>query len=171
MKKDNWILMVFVLAFILSFLFATVSNLLSNINVVLMVIILLVVIFVGILFDMVGVAVLSANEASFHAKASNKIYGAKKAVELVKNANKTSTVCNDVIGDICGIISGALAASLVVVLWQSNPFFSILITAMVSSLTVGGKAIGKKLGIRYADDIIFKVAIIISKFDLKRNRK
>ena len=116
---------------------------------------------------MIGVAVLSANEATFHAKAANKIYGAKKSVELIKKANKTSSICNDVIGDICGIISGALAASLVIILWNTT-IFNIIITAIISSITVGSKAIGKKLAIKYADNIVFKVGIILTNF--KKNK-
>lgn len=135
-----------------------------------MIIILFLVIFIGIIFDMIGVAVLSANEASFHAKASNKIYGAKKSVELIKNANRTSSVCCDVVGDICGIISGALAASLVILLWDT-PIFSIILTATVSSLTVGSKAIGKKIAIKHADTIIGKVGIIISRLEFKHKEK
>ena len=134
------------------------------------IIVLLVFIFIGIIFDMIGVAVLSANEATFHAKASNKIYGAKKSVELIKNANRTSSICCDVIGDICGIISGALAASLVIILWDT-PIFSILLTAIVSSITVGSKAFGKKMAIKYADDIIGKVGVIISRLEFKRKEK
>ena len=135
-----------------------------------MIVILFLVIFIGIIFDMIGVAVLSANEASFHAKASNKMYGAKKSVELIKNANRTSSLCCDVVGDICGIISGALAASLVILLWNT-PIFSITLTAIVSSITVGSKAIGKKLAIKHADTIVEKVGIIISRLEFKHKEK
>lgn len=166
-KKDNWIFIVFLLTFILSFIFSTISNLLSDINVVGMVIILLLVIFIGIIFDMIGVAVLSCNEASFHAKASNKIAGAKECIKLIKNSNKASSVCNDVIGDICGIISGSLAAGLVILL-RDEPIIDIVLTAVVSSLTVGFKAIGKKFAIKYSDNIVFMVGKLISKFKFKK---
>lgn len=168
-KKDNWIPLVFILTFILSFLFSTISNLLSNINVVVMIIILLLVISIGILFDMIGVAVLSCNEASFHAKASNKIKGAKECIKLIKNANKTSSICNDVIGDICGIISGSLAAGLVILL-KDEPIIDIILTAIVSSLTVGFKAIGKKVAIKHSDSIVFTVGKLICKFKLKKKQ-
>ena len=72
--------------------------------------------------------------------------------------------------DICGIISGALAASLVILLWDT-PIFSIILTAIVSSLTVGSKAIGKKLAIKHADTIIGKVGIIISRLEFKHKEK
>ena len=88
MKKDNWIMIVFILTFILSFLFSAISNFLSNINAIAMIIILILIIFIGIIFDMVGVAVLSCKEANFHAKAANKIKGAKECISLIKNSNK-----------------------------------------------------------------------------------
>ena len=167
MKKDNWIMIVFVLTFILSFLFSTISNLFGNINIVLMIIILMVVMLVGILFDMVGVAVLSCKEANFHAKASNKIDGAKECIVLIKNANKTSSVCCDVIGDICGIISGTLAAGIVLLL-KENILLDIFITAFISSLTVGFKAIGKKIAIKNSDSIVFLVGRTINKLNFKK---
>ena len=167
MKKDNWIVIVFVLTFILSFLFSTISNLLSNINVIVMIIILLIVILIGIIFDMIGVAVLSCKEANFHAKAANKINGAKECISLIKNANKTSSVCCDVIGDICGIISGSLIAGLVIIL-KDEPIIDITVTAIVSSITVGFKAIGKKTAIKYADNIIFTVGKIINTLNFKK---
>jgi Mg2+/Co2+ transporter CorB len=166
-KKDNWILIVFILTFILSFLFSTISNLLSDINIIVMIIILLLVIFIGIIFDMIGVAVLSCNEASFHAKASNKIKGAKECIKLIKNSNKTSSICNDVIGDVCGIISGSLTVSLAILL-KDTPIVDIILTAIVSSITVGCKAISKKIAIKHSDDIVFVVGNIISKFKVKK---
>lgn len=168
-KKDNWILIVFLLTFFLSFLFSTISNLLSNIHVIGMILILLLVVSIGIIFDMIGVAILSCNEASFHAKASNKIVGAKECITLIKNANKTSSVCNDVIGDICGIISGSLIAGIAILL-KDSPIVDIILTAIVSSLTVGFKAIGKKIAIKHSDSIVFTVGKLISKFNFKKKR-
>lgn len=170
MKKDNWILIIFILTFILSFIFGAISTLASNMNVLLLGILLIVIIFIGIIFDMIGVAVLSCEEATFHAKASRKITGSKECIKLIKQANKTSSVCNDVIGDICGIVSGAISASLVVLLWDI-PLTAILLTAIVSSLTVGGKAIGKRIAIEHAEDIVFMVGKIISKLSLKKTKK
>lgn len=163
MKRDNWISIVFILTFILSFIFSAVSTLASNINVFILLIILIVIILIGIMFDMIGVAVLSCDEAVFHAKASNKLKGAKECVRLIKTASRTSSICNDVIGDICGIISGSVATSLVVLLLNNNNIAAIFITALISSLTVGGKAIGKKIAIKYSENIIFMVGKFLNK--------
>lgn len=167
MKKDNWILIIFILTFILSFIFGAISTLASNMNVLLLGILLIIIIFIGIIFDMIGVAVLSCEEATFHAKASRKITGSKECVKLIKQANKTSSICNDVIGDICGIISGSVTTSLVVLLWDT-PMVSILLTAIVSSLTVGGKAIGKKIAIEHCEDIVFMVGKFLSKLPIMK---
>lgn len=163
MKRDNWISIVFILTFILSFIFSAISTLASNINVFILLIVLIIIILVGIMFDMIGVAVLSCDEATFHAKAANKIKGAKECVKLIKKASQTSSICNDVIGDICGIISGSIATSLVVVLLKNNNIASVFITATISSLTVGGKAIGKKIAIKHSEDIIFMVGKFLNK--------
>ena len=170
MKKDNWIRTIFILTFILSFIFAAISTLASNMNVLLLGILLITIIFIGIIFDMIGVAVLSCEEATFHAKASKKITGSKECIKLVKQANKASSVCNDVIGDICGIVSGSVSASLVVLLWNT-PLVAMTLTAVVSALTVGGKAIGKRIAIDHAEDIVFMVGKIISKVSLKEKKK
>ena len=162
MKKDNWLPIIFILTFILSFIFGSISTLASNMNVLLLSVLLIIIIFVGIIFDMIGVAVLSCEEATFHAKASRKITGSKECIKLIKQANKTSSVCNDVIGDICGIVSGSISASLVVMLLDT-PIMSILLTAIVSSLTVGGKAIGKMIAIKRCEDITFLVGKFLSK--------
>lgn len=119
---------------------------------------------------MIGVAVLSCEESTFHAKASRKITGSKECIKLIKQANKTSSVCNDVIGDICGIISGSISASLVVLLWN-RPIVSILLTAIVSALTVGGKAIGKRIAIEHAEDIVFIVGKTVSKLTFNKKEK
>ena len=170
MKKDNWLPIIFILTFILSFIFAAISTLASNMNVLLLGILLITIIFIGIIFDMIGVAVLSCEEATFHAKASKKITGSKECIKLVKQANKASSVCNDVIGDICGIVSGSVSASLVVLLWNT-PLVAMTLTAVVSALTVGGKAIGKRIAIEHAEDIVFMVGKIISKVSLKEKKK
>ena len=169
MKQDRWIPVIFVLTFILSFIFASLSNLAASMDVLFIVIGLLLFILIGIIFDMIGVAVLAADEATFHAKASRKIRGARECINLIKNSNRASSVCNDVIGDICGIVSGTLTASLVVMLLDT-PLMAIFLTAIVSSLTVGGKAIGKKIAIKKSENIVFFVGKVLYFFAIHKNK-
>ena len=172
MKKDNWIYKVFLMTFILSVIFSFVSNAItSNANIVVMIIITILVIGIGIVFDMIGTASLTSNEATFHAKSSRKIKGAKESLSLIKNSVKVSSVCNDVIGDICGIISGGMGAMVAISLskvFNGNiAISSIIVSAIISSLTVGGKAIFKRVAIKKCDDIVFIVGKVKSVFKLK----
>ena len=135
-----------------------------------MILITFLVIVIGIIFDMIGTATLSSNEAAFHAKSSRKIKGAKEAISLLKNSVKVASICNDVIGDICGIISGGMGAMVALSLSNiigNTTISSILVSAIVSSLTVGGKAIFKTVAIKKCDEIVFLVGKIKSTIKLK----
>ena len=172
MKKDNWIYKVFLMTFFLSLIFSCISNLITNnANLFVMILITILVIIVGIIFDMIGTATLTSNEATFHAKSSRKIKGAKESLSLIKNSVKVASVCNDVIGDICGIVSGGMGAmvsiSLAKFLGNNFVLSSMLVSAIVSSLTVGGKAIFKRVAIKKCDEIVFIVGKLKSVVKLK----
>lgn len=171
MKKDNWILIVFLITFILSSIFGGITTLLSDINSILLLIILLVVIFIGIIFDMIGVAVLSSEEVGFHAMASKKIKGAKESITLLRNSVQVSSVCNDIVGDICGILSGALGTTLAIYIANNSIFdlalISILVASFISTLTVGGKALGKKIAVNNCDKIVFFIGKLKKKLKIK----
>ena len=121
------------------------------------VIILIVVIVVGILFDIIGVAVTVGKESDFHAKVSKKIKGAKTSIKMIRNSAKVSNFCADVIGDICGVLSGAISAMIAFKLTENYGMDSSLqfvFSAIVSSLTVGGKAITKEIAKKNSTKII-----------------
>lgn len=170
MKSNvNWIYKVFLLSFILSIVFSGISTIMADkFNTIILVIITILVIAIGIIFDMIGVAVLTSNEASLHAKASKKLKGAKEAISLLKNATKVSSVCNDVIGDICGIVSGSLGAVLTLAIANyfnfSATITTIIVTAVISALTVVCKAIFKGVATKNSDAIVFTVGKILSIF-------
>lgn len=170
MKSNvNWIYKVFLLSFILSIVFSGISTIMADkFNTIILVVITILVIAIGIIFDMIGVAVLTSNEANLHAKASKKLKGAKEAISLLKNATKVSSVCNDVIGDICGIVSGSLGAVLTLEIANyfnfSATITTIMVTAVISALTVGCKAIFKEVATKNSDSIVFAVGKILSIF-------
>ena len=166
--KSNWTIKVFFLTFILAIIFSLIANLLGKFNVIILSICIIVIIFIGILFDLIGTSVLSCDEKVLHSKASQKLKGAKEAIKLSKNASAVSSFCNDVIGDICGIISGSLTTVLVVYLFKNISLFNIILSSVLSSLTVGGKAIGKKIAIKHANDIIYFVGKILALFSKKK---
>jgi len=170
MKKDNWIPKAFLMTFFIALIFSSASNAMVQKynNFILLSIICILFILIGIIFDIIGTAVLTGNEATFHAKSAKKIRGSKEGVYLIKNANRVSSICNDVIGDICGIVSGSMGAILAinisVKLNISVVITTLLISSIISSLTVGGKAIGKKYAIKNSDEIIFITAKMFNKF-------
>jgi Mg2+/Co2+ transporter CorB len=169
MKKDHWILIVFLLTFILSIIFSTISNVIAvSCNNIVLFIVLVVTISFGILFDVIGTAAITANEATFHALNSKKIKGAKQGIVLIKNSNKISSICNDIVGDICGIISGSIGAILAIsfslTTGLNNTLVSVILAAFISAFTVGGKAIFKVVAINNADNIILTVSKVISIF-------
>lgn len=164
-KKDNWIITVFILTFILSILFSGISNIMiASFNDIVLFGILVLVIGLGILFDLIGTSSIAANEATFHAMSSKKIKGAKETITLIKNSNRISSICNDVIGDVCGIVSGGLGAVLAISIATNtglnNTLISVLLSSFISAFTVGGKAIFKKVAIKNADKILFVVGKI-----------
>ena len=46
----------------------------------------------------------------------------------------------------------------------NNTLTALLISSIISSIMVGGKAIGKNIAVKKSDEIIFMVGSIISKF-------
>lgn len=170
-KKSNtiWIIKITLITFFISLFFSGLSEIIiPNLNIVFGIIIVIVFVLIGVIFDMIGVAITSADDKPFHAKSSKKIRGAKTAVKLLKNADKVSSFCNDVIGDICGILSGSAGvtiANTIIKQTNFNPFLvTLLITAIIASLTIGGKAMGKSIAIKNNTQIVYTFSKIISCF-------
>ena len=164
-SKQNikWILLITSLTFVISMIFSYLSEkILKKSNIVIELLVLLTVILIGIIFDMIGVAVTTCAEYPFHAMASRKIKGAKTAIKLIKNKDKVSSFCNDVIGDICGIVSGTAGVIIATSIAKDSIICSLLVTATISSLTIGGKALGKKVAVNKSENITKIVSKILS---------
>lgn len=172
-KKEKvnvkWITTIVIISFIISFSLSFVSEMtIPNLSLWLGILITLLFILLGILFDIIGVSVTTAEEAVFHSMNSRKVKGANVAVKFKKNADKVSSFCCDVIGDICGIVSGAAGTTIAAII-SSTFNFSLLFTgltvaAVIASLTIGGKAIGKSFAINKSDIILYEFAKFISNF-------
>lgn len=167
----NWIIKITSITFFVSLLFSLISEtIIPNADIFISVVLVFVFIGLGILFDIIGVSITVADEKTFNSMAAKNVKGAKLAVKLIKNAEKVSSFCNDVIGDICGIISGSTSIAVIL----ANTFkwnlllTSLITTALVASLTIGGKAIGKTFAINKSDVIIFKFSSFLSIFYRKK---
>ena len=167
-RGRRWVITVILLTFVISSLLQMIqAGLMSKVNLAMAFVILIVFVLIGILFDIIGVAVTSANETPFHSLSSQKIRGAKEAVRLIRSADRVGSFCNDVIGDIVGIISGSATAVIVAMIISEGVNFNsfvltTIMTALVAALTIGGKAAGKRIAIDKSNNIVFFVGKIIS---------
>ncbi len=162
-SHSRWVLQIFLISVALSAVLSLASGIvLEDAGYALAVLALTLFVLLGILFDMIGVSVTAADPKPFHSMAAHREKGAKEALYLLRNAERVSSFCNDVVGDICGIVSGSTAAVIVVRLQSGlgtqNMFISIAVTAFISGLTIGGKAIGKKVALNRSTDVVFRTA-------------
>ena len=165
-KNTAWIFMIFFSTVIISAGLSIVSDaLLTKANLIASFCILLVIVLIGILFDIIGVAVTAADFKPFHSMAAHRVRGAQEALSMLRNADKVSSFCNDVIGDICGVVSGTASAAIAAVVISGRtgaPFwFGVLMAALVSGVTVGGKAIGKSLAMAKSTQIVHLAARVV----------
>lgn len=165
-KSNNWVITVAITTFLLSLFFSYISNTaITKLTIIPGIIVLIAVILIGILFDLIGVSVTIAKEEEFHARASKKIRGAKTAIKLIRNSAKVSNFCADVIGDICGVLSGAISAIIALKLTESygmSQSFQFVVSALVASLTVSGKALTKEFAKKNANKILAVVTKVIN---------
>lgn len=164
-KKDprrravSWVIFVFFLSFVLSLLMSwSSSTALSTVGITLATLTVLILVTIGILFDILGVAVTSADKPPLVAMTTRRVPGARQALWMVQNADRMASICNDVVGDICGIVSGATGAVIVARLQKGLDLESVLIsvgvTALISGATIGGKALGKPFAMNQSKRVV-----------------
>jgi len=168
----KWVIVISIWTFLLAVCVSLISEgIMRNLDVVAAFLTLIFIIFFGVFFDTIGIAVAASQEKPFHSMAANKVKEAKYAIKLIRNAGPVSNFCNDVIGDISGIISGAagtfIVGKLVTSYGINGALISVVMTAFVASLTVGGKALGKEVAINKCNEIIFNVSKIVMVLDTK----
>ncbi len=162
-KTIRWVVTIFLVTIFVSGSISLISDaVMSASGIAVAFIILLAIVMVGIVFDIIGVAVASADEKPFHSMSSRKVPGAAESIKLLRNAEKVSSICNDVVGDICGVISGSASATIAAQLLMNFEFswpqaVSLVMSALVAGLTVGGKAIGKSFAMNSATTIVHSV--------------
>lgn len=166
-KQIKWVATIFLVTIVISGTISFVSDeVMASSSLPVAFLILLVIILVGILFDIVGMAVASADEKPFHSMAAKKVPGAQEAIRLLRNAERVSSICNDVVGDICGVVSGSASATIAAQVIRSFDFSwpqvaTLLMSALAAGLTVGGKAVGKSIAINSCTEIVHTVGRVI----------
>lgn len=179
-KTIRWVVTIFLVTIFVSGIISLLSDIvMENSSIGVAFLILLFIIFIGIVFDIIGMAVASADEKPFHSMAARKVPGAIESIRLLRNAERVSSICNDVVGDICGVISGAASATIAVELISNftfswPDFISLGMSALAAGLTVGGKAVGKSFAVKSCTSIVHTVGRFIhwlNCFSCKRGKK
>ena len=166
-KTIRWVVTIFFVTIFVSGAISFASDeLMAHSSTAVAFLILLFIVLLGIIFDIVGVAVTSAEEKPFHSMAARKVPGAQEAIRLLRNAERVSSICNDVVGDICGVVSGSASATIAAQILRNFDFslpqlVSLLMSALVAGLTVGGKAIGKTFAINSCTAIVHTAGKIV----------
>ncbi len=168
MKNIRWVVTIFFVTIFISGTISLLSDvLMQNSSMAIAFLILLAIIVVGIIFDIIGMAVATADEKPFHSMAARKVPGAQEAIRLLRNAERVSSICNDVVGDICGVVSGSASATIAAQILSNFSFsfpevISLLMSALAAGLTVGGKAIGKSFAVNSCTTIVHGVGRLIA---------
>ena len=174
-SQKQWVVTVVLLSFGLSVVMSVLTSLfVDSAGLLVALIALIVLISIGIITDVIGTAVTSADERPFIAMASKKINGAKQALRLIRKAERVSSILNDVAGDIVGVVSGSagsVIAMYLVSMGLPTAFASVVITACISAFMIGGKAVGKSFAIEKSNRIVLYVGKAMALFENKKPKR
>ena len=169
-RTRRWVITIFFATIAISAAISLVSDfVMGKSSMIVAFLILLMIVFGGIIFDIVGMAVATADEKPFHAMAARKVKGAKECIRLLRNAERGSSICNDVVGDICGVVSGSASATIAAQIlrtfeWNLSSVVPLVLSSLVAALTVGGKALGKGIAVRGCTEIVYHAGQVIYGF-------
>ena len=176
-RTIRWVVAVFFVTLVVSGMISLVSDeVMASSGLLAAFAILLGIVFLGIIFDIIGMAVATASEKPFHSMAARKVPGAQEAIRLLRNAERVSSICNDVVGDICGVVSGSASATIAALIlthvdlgWPRA--VSLAMSALVAGLTVGGKAIGKTIAVNSCTQIVHLVGRVLHTLNRFKKKK
>ncbi len=169
-KNIKWLIVVFFTTLLLSVCFALIAELMLQNTGLLVAFILILLLMIGNIFsDIIGMAVTACSVKPLLDLSKRKEKGANLALHLVKNADKVSCICSDVVGDICSILCGACGVTFSALLLLLAPnlnslFVSLFVNAIIASITISAKAIGKTYAINNSTKIVLKLSKKLSIF-------
>ena len=176
-RTIRWVVTVFLVTLVVSGMISLISDeIMARSGLLAAFAILLGIVFLGIIFDIIGMAVATASEKPFHSMAARKVPGAQEAIRLLRNAERVSSICNEVVGDICGVVSGSASATIAALIlthvdtvWPRA--VSLAMSALVAGLTVGGKAIGKTIAVNSCTQIVHLVGQFLHTLNRFKKKK
>ena len=168
--KSKWAFKMLFLSMSLSVFFGYISQtMLSNMGIIIASVGIIFFVVLSVIFDMIGIAVASADIDIFEKWISENVKGSKVGLKLCKNSEKVCSFCADVVGDICGTLCGAGGACIIASATKSvsNSHIIILISVLTSALIAGlmifFKALMKTTALKNANKIILKIGKILEK--------
>lgn len=168
----------FVIAISMSSFFGFISQtLLSKMGIIVATIGICIFIFISVAFDMLGIAVASAELEVFEKWEKKGISGSKVGLKLCEHSEKVCSFCADVVGDICSTLCGAGGACIAVALTKniinSNliMLISISTSALIAGMTIFFKALMKERALKNSNRIILKLGIFLEKTFFKEKNK
>ncbi|MEG2413747.1 MAG: hypothetical protein RSB10_01430 [Clostridia bacterium] len=173
-KYFGWALSIAIITFALAILFSFVAQIANKSDILVSFMLLQFMILTSVVFDGIGVSVTSCNKVLFcekYGKSNSK--NCKLAIKLIENAEKVNNICNDVIGDMCGILCGACGLSIALKIDISQVWFNfvcIVVSSIIASLTVGGKALMKSFAVNNSCEFVLLTAKIINLFKFARQK-
>ena len=176
-KKDKknkiftrWAFIISIWTFFTAICISMISQLLLRESSLLLALItLLSIVIIGTIADIIAVAITAADISPFNAMAARKVYGARKGIQMIQNAEKYANFFADVVGDVLGYIAGVAGATLVfqiislsdeLTLYES--VVGVLVAGLSSSAIVGSKAIGKNIAIYNSTQIVLGFGKILT---------
>lgn len=168
--KAKWVVIAFTLSFFITAVLSAASDKVVDVmSLFAATAVLVAIIALGIVFDIIGLAVTTADISPFNSMAARRLKTGQKAVSLINNAEKVSSFCNDIVGDIAGVVSGATGAGIAVKLFSEMDtdvafLLTLALTSLISAITVGGKAMGKSVAIKHSTGIVMFVAKLLTGF-------
>lgn len=170
-----WAFKVALISITISVLMTLLSNeVLEKLNLVAAFVILFIFVLINIFFDIVAIAITTADIKPFVSMSARRLKAGAMGVYLIKNAEKMTNICADVIGDIAGVVSGATGTAIIVKLFtdpNSEFFGNLVITSLIAGVTVGGKALGKSIGMNYSYNIVYGAAKVLSVFSRRKSNE
>ena len=176
-RTIRWVVTVFLVTLVVSGMISLISDeVMASSGLLAAFAILLGIVFLGIIFDIIGMAVATASEKPFHSMAARKVPGAQEAIRLLRSAERVSSICNDVVGDICGVVSGSASATIAALILTHVDLtwprvVSLVMSALVAGLTVGGKAIGKTIAVNSCTQIVHLVGRVLHTLNRFKKKK
>ena len=171
----TWALKAALISIFISVLLTLLSGeVLEKLNLAVAFVILVIFIIINIFFDILAISIATADIKPFLSMSARRLKVGYTGVYLINNAEKMNNIFADVIGDIAGVVSGATGTAIIVKLFTSpdSEFTAnLIITSLIAGLTVGGKALGKSIGIKYSYNFVYGTAKVLSVFSRRKTNE